>query len=445
MGADASLLQYLPTDKIYEATFEDKKRERPNSLPLRILFGQLQEGNKKGKEVWILLNKSSAEDRWPEHRFNIFDRTGRLLGGITVEDALRQSNPANAFKCLRPPGHINIDIAHLRAVIKYYFMVKKVDPQMPWPVDARFASQLIAACNVARTFAEKAADNNQTEKEYEPVANARLPRRPSFTAPQATTTNIPTNPLRTGMTTPANGTNTKTLSALATVPSMPHRSSIRSASTQPTRPLPFEDDDSLFVPEQPRRAATPHSFKSHVARTPTDLGSESEYVEEYRRAFQKKMLPQPALTPRSPPNGPRSNRHPFAIHQDTSRVNNTAPPTTPKSGSEEKDASSPLVSFRILHCFYFYSHHRYPRSQNNRKTVAHITSHLFNLYQRSVKQTQKVRHTEPNYGNTTPRFAKPRPKSLPWKPGSATWREKRVISGPNTRIRRCLRNGFTTS
>jgi hypothetical protein len=151
MGANASLLEYLPTDRIRMATFEDKKKQRPNALPIRMLFGQIKEGEHKGLEVYILLHKANTSDQSPQQRCNIFNRHGELVAGLTTEDAVRLSACVFAFKCLKESG--NIGRGKLRAVIKYYFMLKNAEPPLPWPIDTQFIEDLIAACKVARDSA----------------------------------------------------------------------------------------------------------------------------------------------------------------------------------------------------------------------------------------------------------------------------------------------------
>jgi hypothetical protein len=150
-----SILQHLPTDKIQIASFEDNKSERPNMMPIRMGFGNIKEGKEKNLSVWILLQKDHAADRSPEQRFNIFDRSGKLQRGIKADEAVRQTNAATAFKCLKTLGVIDMD--QLRAVIKYYFIAKGVNTLSPWLVGDYFISSLTAACKVAKDYKAKAA------------------------------------------------------------------------------------------------------------------------------------------------------------------------------------------------------------------------------------------------------------------------------------------------
>jgi hypothetical protein len=42
MGVDATLLKYFDLDKVRVKPFEDRKRERPTALPVRIHFGMIK-------------------------------------------------------------------------------------------------------------------------------------------------------------------------------------------------------------------------------------------------------------------------------------------------------------------------------------------------------------------------------------------------------------------
>ncbi|CAN9338626.1 unnamed protein product [Alternaria alternata] len=92
-------------------------------MPIRMLFGQIKEGQDKDSTVWILLQHNHSADRSPCHFFNIFDRFDSIVGQINVEDAVRRTNPTAPFKCLKKSGDIDGD--QLRAVTKYYFISKE--------------------------------------------------------------------------------------------------------------------------------------------------------------------------------------------------------------------------------------------------------------------------------------------------------------------------------
>jgi hypothetical protein len=170
MGANASLLEHLPDDKIRTTIFEDKKNQRPNALQLRMYFGQIKEGKDKGLEVWILLHKAQTAGHSPQQQFNLFDRHGEIVKHLNTEDAIQLSTYANAFKCLKESGSVARD--RLRAVIKYYFMIKKVELPLPWPINTAFIEHLTAACRVARSFATKTANAKKLEQQRKAVSNA---------------------------------------------------------------------------------------------------------------------------------------------------------------------------------------------------------------------------------------------------------------------------------
>ncbi|KAJ5061125.1 hypothetical protein J3E74DRAFT_289966 [Bipolaris maydis] len=275
MGEDASFLEHLPVDKIHEAEFEDKRHKRLTSLPRRMLFGQITEGERKGLEVWILPIKTRDENQWPGHRFNLFDRLGNLHSSITIEEAIRLTNAANAFKWLKKHGTMDSNL--LRAVIRYYFIVKKVNPPSPWPVDMRFTAELLAACKVAaKSTAAIPANEKKANKTKTP---ASMPPRPK-----------------------ANMT------------------------------LPSEDETSLFIPERRRRAATSDAFQTPTP--PTGLASgqpTTEPIDEFKRAFQRKMLSKaaPAVPAALAPSTPAPI--PSTATASTISINPNIPPPPPSS------------------------------------------------------------------------------------------------------------------
>jgi hypothetical protein len=90
LAVGVPLLQHLPTGSIRIVAFDDIRNERPNMLPVRILFGTIKDGNDKDFTVWILRQKDHTADRSAEQRFNIFDRLGKLRGAISAEEAVKQ-------------------------------------------------------------------------------------------------------------------------------------------------------------------------------------------------------------------------------------------------------------------------------------------------------------------------------------------------------------------
>jgi hypothetical protein len=90
LAVGVPLLLHLPTGSIRLVPFDDIRNERPNMLPVRILFGTIKDGNDKDFTVWILRQKDHTADRSAEQRFNIFDRLGKLRGAISAEEAVKQ-------------------------------------------------------------------------------------------------------------------------------------------------------------------------------------------------------------------------------------------------------------------------------------------------------------------------------------------------------------------
>ncbi|CAN9431019.1 unnamed protein product [Alternaria alternata] len=168
LGASAPLLQHLPSDKVRIKSFDAKKGDRPNTMPTRMLFGQIKEGQDKDSTVWILLQHNHSADRSPCHFFNIFDRFDSIVGQINVEDVVRRTNPTAPFKCLKKSGDIDGD--QLRAVTKYYFISKEVNTSSPWTVGPQFMKSLRAACILARDYGVKVAANQEREKSREAAA-----------------------------------------------------------------------------------------------------------------------------------------------------------------------------------------------------------------------------------------------------------------------------------
>jgi hypothetical protein len=64
-----------------------------------------------------------------------------------------------------------MDLDQLRAVVKYYFIFKRVDTQVPWLVHEYFITSLIAGCKVARVCTLKMAANSEKQKSRGPAAN----------------------------------------------------------------------------------------------------------------------------------------------------------------------------------------------------------------------------------------------------------------------------------
>lgn len=287
MGPDASLLEHLPIKSITVDFVEEKRRDNSNLLGIRILFGHLKE-NDRGEQIWIMLTKSENGDneRSPEQRFNILDRHGRFIRGISGDDAVRQAVIAPAFKCFKQAG--KIEMPYLRAVIKYYFILKQVNPPTPWRIDTHFIKLLTLACKAARENIAKAESNRQKDDEREAAAAVYQRREP---------------------------------------PTIPRDTANRLArSFSP-------DDDSLFIPESPHPAAPRGSLSQAPSPSLIPTGPRSASVATPRRIqsairhsreFQEGMLPKPApsktISQSSEPGNHSSPAHSSGIKANKNKV-----------------------------------------------------------------------------------------------------------------------------
>ena len=151
MGDDVGLLSYLPDEKVRAAPFDNKAESGGHPLPLRILFGKLEKGS---RNVWALLHSKPGSHRPPEVRLKVFSRTGQLEEPIALEDAMEKATPMPAFTCLKPQDG-RFDRAHLSSVMRYYFILQKVELPNQWPISDVFVAELKAACKVAKANAEE--------------------------------------------------------------------------------------------------------------------------------------------------------------------------------------------------------------------------------------------------------------------------------------------------
>jgi hypothetical protein len=170
MGANVTLLDYLPTEEIRVAPFED---ERSHALPVRMLFGVVKEGRSRDLEVWITMHQNPAyatNEKDPEYRFSLFEGDGNYVEPISAAPAVRSTLLADAFRSLKESGVVHM--TQLSAVIKYYFIVKNVSPSLPWPIGAQYVNWLAAACKVARTNARNMAVDNEMKTMSKTVRRA---------------------------------------------------------------------------------------------------------------------------------------------------------------------------------------------------------------------------------------------------------------------------------
>jgi hypothetical protein len=320
-----SILQYLPTDKIHITSFDDNKSERPNMMPVRMAFGNIKEGKEKNLSVWILLQKDHAADRSPEQRFNIFDRFGKLHGGIKADEAVRQTNAVTAFKCLKTLGVIDMD--QLRAVIKYYFIAKGVNTPSPWLVGDHFINSLTAACKVAKDYKAKAAaiPDHGRNPATQDVHLVKLPL--SRSQPDQNS----------GSSVKVNEQFVATSSSVSKAKARrtPQQSAFPRAPTASMVPvLQEEASASLFIPEVAAESSanngrykTPDTFMTPKAMSTPPL----------------RPIPQAATAKRSS-SATVNDAHGFLIHSDPVDADENTPMNISLSTSATQDVTEALVS-----------------------------------------------------------------------------------------------------
>lgn len=324
---DVSLLKHLPAENVRVAAFNDQKL-RPNTLPVRMLFGQLKDGVQKGYETWILLHKAHTEDRSPEQRFNIFDRHGRLQGGITAEEAVRRTEPVNAFRCLQLRGVI--ETVQLRAVVKYYFIFKKVEPPLPWPIDARFTSALVAACKVASDFPARVKHKNDMIRDS--GAYEAYQRRESVFSQQAA-----------DCWTPVNGPKAGTASAFTKADSVQQRSMTPQRSDALPSSSSPEGSSGLFVSENPRPSSSQRDpILKTLLTAPTGPSTQRLATVKSTMTSEPHTVPRAISAPRS--SSSQGFGFTFPIPQDTQVADANAAAQTPRPAPAEGNIKAPLVS-----------------------------------------------------------------------------------------------------
>lgn len=153
--------------------------------------------------VRALLHNKSGSIRPPECRLKIFSRFGQLEQSLNLEEVMEQASPTAAFTCLKPHQG-RFDRAHLSFVLRYYFVLQKLQLHSPWPINDIFISELKAACRVAKASVENPVLEPKSQ-ELVTVITARISgasTRPQDTAlPQVRAGLICTERLQADMTT----------------------------------------------------------------------------------------------------------------------------------------------------------------------------------------------------------------------------------------------------
>lgn len=180
MGDDVGLLSYLPDEKVLKAPFHYKAVTGGHPLPIRILFGKLAEDKSPPREIWALLHNKPGSSRPPKCRLKIFSSRGELGDPITLEEAMDAASPTAAFTCLKAPSG-RLDRAHISSVLRYYFILQRVELPLPWPISEIFVFELKSACRIAKANAEDNALSSRglkagTTDEAQP-SNSMAPQR----------------------------------------------------------------------------------------------------------------------------------------------------------------------------------------------------------------------------------------------------------------------------
>jgi hypothetical protein len=156
MGDNADLLRYLPVDSVH---IDDLNECHPRNMhPYRLHFGQVQRDGSVKEQVGILLSKGE-HDGPPKLKYLVFSAHGHTGGYVSVADAIVMTRPAPAFEGIAEVG--GMDKLKLRAVVRYYFIAKKIDLPSTWPLDGMFIKELISACKVAEYNAGRQAGADQ--------------------------------------------------------------------------------------------------------------------------------------------------------------------------------------------------------------------------------------------------------------------------------------------
>jgi hypothetical protein len=175
MGNQAELLRYLPLDHVrIEQLSEDI---RPASaIPYQMHFGEIGELSDAAGQVRILLRIGPMQGP-PEVRYHILSRNGALTRTISAARSCQEVVPDTAFQCIAEGR--GIDEVKARAVARYYFLARKVDLRTMWPINDKFISELVSACQVAeRSFGRPIAREHTKDDVAAQAPSSHVPHLP---------------------------------------------------------------------------------------------------------------------------------------------------------------------------------------------------------------------------------------------------------------------------
>jgi hypothetical protein len=175
MGNQAELLRYLPLNHgRIEHLSEDI---RPTSaIPYQMHFGEIRELSDAAEQVRILLRIGPMQGP-PEVRYHILSRNGALTRTISAARSCQEVVPDTAFQCIAEGR--GIDEVKARAVARYYFLARKVDLRTMWPINDKFISELVSACQVAeRSFGRPIAREHTKDDVAAQAPRSHVPHLP---------------------------------------------------------------------------------------------------------------------------------------------------------------------------------------------------------------------------------------------------------------------------
>lgn len=153
MGDDAALLDFLPLSQV-ELIPLNSNAKLAAVVPYCMHFGLISNGGARKSSVGIVLYNglipSILDVRWAQ-----FSQSGGFLSHTSISKVTQNGEPSAAFRCLRQKTGIATKM--LRAVVRYYFIAKKVDLPSVWSVDEPFIKDLTAACRLAKANLDKEA------------------------------------------------------------------------------------------------------------------------------------------------------------------------------------------------------------------------------------------------------------------------------------------------
>ncbi|EAT77276.1 hypothetical protein HBH56_186050 [Parastagonospora nodorum] len=153
MGDDASLLNFLPLGEVELIPLESNTK-LVAVVPYRMHFGLINNGGAKKVPVGIMvyngLIPTILDVRWAR-----FSQSGQLQSNTSISKVAQNAEPGAAFRCLRQKT--GMSTKHLRALVRYYFIAKKVNLPSVWPVDEPFVKDLTSACRLAKANLDKDA------------------------------------------------------------------------------------------------------------------------------------------------------------------------------------------------------------------------------------------------------------------------------------------------